>query len=155
MAIATSPAPLQERQLHLVFDAAAPVARVSTNVIPIRPNIDVTASGSIARHPAGKANARESAPVQLTVRGRRVVALLALIPIVALMVIFGGKVAQANSAAPAMTTVVVQPGQSLWDVASTVDPAADPRAVILEIEQLNGLTSADVAAGQQLIVPAK
>ena len=154
MAIATSPAPLQVRQLHLVFDAGQPAARITTNVIPIRPNIDVTASGSIARHPAGKAKSGSSTPVQLTVRGRRVVALIAMIPIVALMVVFGGKVAQANSAAPAMTTVVVQPGQSLWDVASTVDPSSDPRAVILEIEQLNGLENAHIAAGQQLIVPA-
>ena len=155
MAIATSPAPLQERQLHLVFDADQPVTRITTNVIPIRPNIDVTPSGSISRHPAGRAQAHKPAPVQLTVRGRRVLAALALFPIVALMVVFGGKVAQANSAAPAMTTVVVQPGQSLWELASSVNPDADPRAVILEIEQLNGLTSADVAAGQQLIVPAR
>lgn len=155
MAIAASPKPIQERQLHLVFDADQPVTRVSTNVIPIRPNLDTTQMGSINRHPAGKAQAQNSAPMQLTVRGRRVVALLALIPIVAAMVVFGGRVAQANSVAPAMTTVVVQPGQSLWDVAESVDPSADPRAVILEIQQLNGLSSADVSVGQQLVVPAK
>jgi LysM repeat protein len=147
MAIATSPKPLEERQLRLVFDADQPVTRVTTNVIPLRPSVVISPN-----HPAVAAK-RNAAPVQLTVRGRRLVAFLALIPIVAAMVVFGGKVAQANSSAPAMTTVVVQPGQSLWDLASTVDPSQDPRAVILEIQQLNGLESADVSVGQQLIVP--
>ena len=155
MAIAASPKHIQDRQLHLVFDADQPVTRISTNVIPIRPNLDITQMGSIHRHPAGKAKTTAANPVQLTVRGRRVLALIALLPIVFLMVVFGGKVAQANSAAPAMTTVVVQPGQSLWDVAESVDPSSDPRAVILEIQQLNGLSTAQIAAGQQLIVPAE
>ena len=149
MATATSPKPLEERQLRLVFDADLPAARVTTNVIPIRPNVVLSPN-----HPA-VASKRNPAPLQLTVRGRRVVAFLAMIPIVTAMVVFGGKVAQANSAAPAMTTVVVQPGQSLWEVASSVDPSQDPRAVILEIQQLNGLESAEVSVGQQLIVPAK
>jgi LysM repeat protein len=70
------------------------------------------------------------------------------------MVLFGSKVAQANSAAPAMTTVVVAPGQSLWDIAAAVDATKDPRALILEIQQLNGLSTSQVDAGMQLIVPA-
>lgn len=150
MAIAASPKLSAERQLHLVFDADQPQPRVTTNVIPIRPQIVMSPN-----HPAVAGKKAAPAPMQLTVRGRRVLALLALIPIVAAMVIFGGKVAQANSAAPAMTTVVVAPGQSLWDVASSVDPTQDPRAVILEIQQLNGLATSEVAAGQQLVVPAK
>ena len=150
MAIAASPQPLVDRQLHLVFDADQPAVRVTTNVVPIRPNMVVSPN-----HPSVVTKSRPAqTPVQLTVRGRRVVALLALIPIVAAMVVFGGKVAQANSAAPTMTTVVVQPGQSLWDLATVVDPDSDPRAVILEIEQLNGLATAEVSVGQQLIVPA-
>ena len=149
MALVASPKPSADRQLHLVFDADQPQTRITTNVIPLRPHLVPSQN-----HPAVRASARNaSRPVQLTVRGRRVVALLALIPLVTLLVVFGGKVAQANSAAPTMTTVVVQPGQSLWDVATKVDPAADPRAVVMIIQQLNGLTSADVAAGQQLVVP--
>lgn len=150
MAIPASPKPLVERQLRLVFDADQPMARITTNVIPIRPNVVISSN-----HPAIAARIRyEKQPVQLTVRGRRVVAILVLIPIVLAMVLFGSKVAQANSVAPAMTTVVVKPGQSLWDIAVAVDATKDPRALILEIQQLNGLSTSQVDAGMQLIVPA-
>lgn len=151
MATATSPKPLEDRQLRLVFDAANPKARITTNVIPIRPNVVVSTN-----HPAVATKVSQAKqPIQLTVRGRRLAAVLALVPIVAALVIFGGKVAQANAVKPKMTTVVVAPGQSLWDLASKVDPNSDPRAVVLEIEQLNGLATADIAVGQQLIVPVK
>jgi hypothetical protein len=51
--------------------------------------------------------------------------------------------------------VTVDSGQSLWQVAETLAPTADPRDVIADIMQLNQLESADVLAGQQLAIPAK
>lgn len=94
-------------------------------------------------------------PVKLTRRGRRLVALLAILPIVAVFFLMGTRGAQADSSAEATTSsVVVKPGQSLWDIAVNVDPNADPRETIWVIEQLNGMKTADVLAGQELIVPA-
>jgi nucleoid-associated protein YgaU len=53
------------------------------------------------------------------------------------------------------TTVVVEPGDSLWALARQVDAAADPRAVISTIVELNGLRSgADIHPGDVLTVPA-
>ena len=51
-------------------------------------------------------------------------------------------------------TVVVAPGQTLWDIAAQVAPEEDPRDVIAEIVELNALADAgSVRAGQPLHVP--
>jgi hypothetical protein len=51
-------------------------------------------------------------------------------------------------------TVVVAPGQTLWDIAAEVAPDEDPRVVIADIVDLNRLADAgSVRAGQPLHVP--
>jgi LysM repeat protein len=55
---------------------------------------------------------------------------------------------------PATSIVVVQSGESLWSIAQSIKPGADPRAVVHEIKSLNGLTDAVVRVGQPLVVPA-
>ncbi len=47
----------------------------------------------------------------------------------------------------------MQPGDTLWHIAETIAPAADPRDVIVELMQFNGLSSADVPAGFELAIP--
>jgi hypothetical protein len=54
-----------------------------------------------------------------------------------------------------MRQIVVRPGQSLWSIAATVAPAADPRVVIPQIEQANSLAASTVYAGETLWVPAR
>ena len=93
--------------------------------------------------------------LRLTRRGRLV--LVSLIALVVLAVALGGAAsvsAVSSSQAPATTTVVVQPGQTLWQVASAVSPDSDPREVIAEITALNDLKTPLVAPGQALVVPA-
>jgi LysM repeat protein len=51
--------------------------------------------------------------------------------------------------------VTVQSGDSLWSVASRLAPKADPRDVIADLVNLNGLSSAVVTPGQQLAIPAQ
>ena len=116
-------------------------------------------SSNTQRHlqvvPAGYRVVQVKQPIKLTRRGRRLVALLAIIPIVAVFFLMGTREAQADSSTGAATTsVVVKPGQNLWDIAVALNPEADPRETIWVIEQLNGMTTADVLAGQELIVPA-
>ena len=102
-------------------------------------------------------SARSAAPansgLKLTVRGRRVVALLALLPIVLAFLLIGTKSAQAETATPTTSVIKVEAGQSLWDVAVAVAPNEDPRATIWTIKALNGLSTSEVQAGQGLIVP--
>ncbi len=49
--------------------------------------------------------------------------------------------------------VTILSGQSLWDVAETLAPTADPRDVIAEIVSLNQLSSDNVQPGQRLALP--
>jgi Tfp pilus assembly protein FimV len=48
---------------------------------------------------------------------------------------------------------LVQPGQSLWDIAQERYPGSDPREAVYRIEQANGLRSAVVEPGQRLVLP--
>jgi LysM repeat protein len=95
--------------------------------------------------------------VRLTRRGRAV-ALLASVVLLLLAVAVSGRVtAQAGDvlpAGPATAVVVVQPGETLWQIAKTLAPQGDPRALVSEIRELNGLSDAPVRPGQSLVVPA-
>jgi nucleoid-associated protein YgaU len=51
------------------------------------------------------------------------------------------------------TTYVVQPGDTLWNIAQSVDKHHDTRAVVREIERLSGLGSAEIYPGQTLVIP--
>jgi len=93
--------------------------------------------------------------VKLTVRGRRVVALLALLPIVLAFLLIGTRAAQADPTGPTTAVIKVEAGQSLWDVAVAIAPNEDPRATIWTIKALNGLEKSEVQAGQALTVPVK
>ena len=104
---------------------------------------------------SAKSAAPANSGLKLTVRGRRVVALLALLPIVVAFLLIGTKSAQAETATPTTAVIKVEAGQSLWDVAVTVAPNEDPRATIWTIKALNGLETSEVQAGQGLIVPVK
>jgi len=99
--------------------------------------------------------------LRLTVRGRRVLALLAAMPaIIALSfaVVAGGTaLASSESGAPAGTfaTVTVSAGDSLWSIAEDIAPAADPRDVVDALTRLNALDGAGLVPGQELAVPAE
>jgi LysM repeat protein len=72
-----------------------------------------------------------------------------------LVVLSGQITADAGSASggPALATVVVQPGESLWSIASAVAPASDPRETISLIRDLNGMLDLTVFPGQSVVVP--
>ena len=50
--------------------------------------------------------------------------------------------------------VVVEPGQTLWQIAGDVAPDADRRDTVAAILELNALPGSNVQAGQQIAVPA-
>lgn len=51
------------------------------------------------------------------------------------------------------TTVVVQPGDTLWSIASEHYPADDVRVRVEDIEQANGLQGPVIEVGQTLVLP--
>ena len=120
--------------------------------------------GAQVRRPAVVAEglpARRSA-VRLTRRGRRLarttVVLLALLTALVISLVGRGGIGQATDAPArsATTTVVVQPGETLWQVARSVSTDADPRETLARIQELNNLEGAGalIHPGQQLVVPA-
>lgn len=99
--------------------------------------------------------------LRLTARGRRVLAWLVALPIIAALamgVLSGGAAlaSRDQSAAPGtFETVTVLAGESLWSIAQEVAPTADPRDVVDDIIRLNALSGSSVSAGQRLSIPAE
>jgi LysM repeat protein len=58
-----------------------------------------------------------------------------------------------GSASPVSSTVVVQPGDTLWSIAAEHYPADDVRVRVEGIEQANGLHGPGIEAGQTLRLP--
>ena len=117
---------------------------------------------AVAALPVQRAAVRSTQPVRpansglkLTVRGRRVVALLALLPIFVAFLLIGTRAAQADATGPTTAVIKVEAGQSLWDVAVAIAPNEDPRSTIWTIKALNGLDTSEVQEGQGLIIPVK
>ena len=101
--------------------------------------------------------------VRLTRRGRIVVATLitaSVVLVAALAWLAGTTRAEAAGSGPpasavyhSLRSVVVQPGESLWTIATQADPAGDPRAVMQEIIDINALHGTSVQPGERLWLP--
>src|SRR5690606_5984646 len=95
--------------------------------------------------------------LRLTVRGRRVLAFLAALPAAIALcaaVLAGGSALAAPDveSTGSFETVTVHPGDSLWSIATTVAPDADPRDVVDAIARLNALDGG-IVPGQELALP--
>lgn len=133
---------------------------------PRRTGVAVTPSRARVVRPAS-APSRVPAPrvrrTRLTRRGRRlawaaaVLLLMAVITPVLLTLASGAQAANhglpASSVRAGMRQVVVKPGQSLWSIALSAEPKADPRVVIQQILDFNALGSQVVVPGESLWVP--
>ncbi|MER7543848.1 LysM peptidoglycan-binding domain-containing protein [Spirillospora sp. NPDC127506] len=100
-------------------------------------------------------------PIRLTRRGRAVLVGFAAAVTLAGLWLTAGPGAFAGSrdggrgpSGPART-VVVEPGDTLWGIASSADPGADPRLTVQRILDLNGLNGdPTVRPGQEIRLPA-
>ncbi len=77
-----------------------------------------------------------------------------LIAVLALVVAVGLRTAPDSTASATPIAYVVQPGDTLWDIADA-QLEGDPRAGIAEIRALNDLRGSAIAAGQTLLLPAE
>ena len=106
-------------------------------------------------------NAASAAPIRLTRRGRVVIGACSTVLVAGLLALVAGFAApeamasDRSGAAEQFEYVVVQPGNSLWSLASQLDPSADPRDLVSEIVQLNQLQSSAVMAGEAIAVPLR
>ncbi|MGH3464766.1 MAG: LysM peptidoglycan-binding domain-containing protein [Kribbellaceae bacterium] len=96
--------------------------------------------------------------LRLTRRGRRLVTAVSALVFGAAVFVVGQQAVASINDEPRFTrttSVQVGAGQNLWSIAEETNPGVDPRVVIEEIADLNGLRSAaDVIPGQTLVVPA-
>lgn len=124
----------------------------------------LTPTHTDTRHVAGEPHdaSASGSRLRLTRRGRLVISTFVLLmtgALLAVVAMLGSTHAQASDAAAGATAefgyVVVQPGESLWGVATTLDASADPRDVIAEIVRLNQLGGSEVQAGQPIAVPLR
>lgn len=94
--------------------------------------------------------------LRLTRRGR---VLLVLLAAVLLLVVFSlgrasSGASSSSAARVARRAVVVQRGETLWQVARRIAPDTDPRITVERIIELNGLDRAGlVRPGQQIVLP--
>jgi hypothetical protein len=116
-----------------------------------------------AARPAGRSERaaptrRDPAPIRLTHRGRLLARALLIVAALALVVGLAA-VARASSAEPAprgpLPSVVVQPGDTLWNIAARHAPDAAPIVVIDQIRRLNHLNGSGIEVGQQLVLPRR
>lgn len=114
-------------------------------------------------HAAPRRRSPAAAPIRLTRRGRIVVCLAAVLGVIAVagliwILVAGqaraaGHVRPGTSGSGGLERVVVRQGQTLWMIATAADPSADPRVVIQEIVNQNGLSGTSIQVGQVLWVP--
>lgn len=98
-----------------------------------------------------------SSSLRLTRRGRVVIATASILMLFGVTVVSGVFTADAGSSAAeqgrATGVVVVQAGESLWQIAQDIAPQADPRETVTTIRDLNGLGDTTVVPGQSIVVP--
>ena len=97
--------------------------------------------------------------LRLTRRGRLMLSSLSFISIlvVSSYLLIGLTSTDANAsnseALNNSSLIVVAPGETLWTIASRVNPERDPRAVIEDIKAVNVLEGVNLSAGQVLRIP--
>ena len=131
-----------------------------------------TAGGT--RRPGGRARPQPRATragegaLRLTRRGVVVFGLLAVALLVGLLVgmsalLAPSAVADAPGRDPAAgladpaggVVVLVRPGDTLWGIARAQSPERDPRDVVAEIVEYNGLPGPALQAGERIVVPTR
>lgn len=93
--------------------------------------------------------------LRLTRRGRVAVLLAALLTVAVLVVALGSSTIAAGDAGdPVPTqTVTVQPGDTLWELATDANPNGDLRQTVDDIMRLNSLPTAHLPMGSEIAVP--
>ncbi len=137
---------------------AASAARRGVGVRADGSHLSVVPSLPGTPHPAPRPSTARPADgsLRLTVRGRRVVALLALLLVGVVSLVGGRAFADAPARALEVQTYSVASGDTLWALATTLaKPGEDVRDVVAEIIDLNGLASAELTVGQRLVVPVE
>ncbi len=94
-----------------------------------------------------------AAPLRLTRRGVVVLAVVVAVLAGALLWLAARAAPAEVAGPPAPRAVTVQPGDTLWSIATQVAPQRDPRAEVEALQRVNHLDATDLTPGQTLRVP--
>ena len=134
----------------MAIAAPFPAARRSSTTRQAPRTAPVRPERSTTRHAGGG--------LRLTARGRAVLGVTSALFLLLVVTLSGRLSADAGTSlgdqGRATGVVVVQPGESLWQIAQAIAPQADPRATVMAIRALNGLGDSTVVAGQSIVIPA-
>lgn len=121
---------------------------------PALPKVSGRTSSARAVRPVRAVDDRGLSHLSLTGRGRVVLWLLALVMVVMAVLVAGRAVADGPQSAQQVESHVVQPGETMWQIASQIaDPGQDVRDVVFELVRMNELPDAGLMAGQVIVVP--
>jgi LysM repeat protein len=81
---------------------------------------------------------------------RHITSVLALFAVVACMMLV---IAPSSSGASRPGHHLVQPGETLWSIASSHYHTSDPREEVFQVEQANNLVDATIVPGQVIVLP--
>lgn len=132
---------------------------ILTHPADTRTPVDRAAPVLVAPHPEhAPAGTHRSGNVQSAeVYRRRRLVVLALVFSMLVGVWSYGCSSQSSGASETRSfdagVVVVKPGDTLWSIATWLDPGADPRRLVAELRELAG--SAVLRPGQRLVIPAE
>jgi len=129
--------------------------------VTLRPRPDATtravatAAGDVVTSvTATTAPARGFAGLHLTVRGRVVLWMVALVMIAAAVLVASRAAADGPVSAQQVERHGVQPGETMWQIATDIaEPGQDVRDVVFDLVRLNELPDAGLMAGQVIVVP--
>ena len=93
--------------------------------------------------------------VRLTRRGRVAVLLAALLTLAVLVIALSPSTTASGEAGDSVPsqTVTVQPGDTLWKLATDANPNGDLRQTVDDIMRLNSLPTAHLPMGSEIAVP--
>ncbi len=99
--------------------------------------------------------APETTVLRLTRRGRVAVVLAALLTMAVLVVALGSSTTATDGAGDPVPAemVTVQPGDTLWKLATEANPNGDIRQTVDDIMSLNSLDTAHLPMGEEVAVP--
>lgn len=114
-----------------------------------------TAAATPRVHASATGPADVPGRLRLTRRGRLVAFLAFLLAALALVVfaVSGAATGTAERGEPvAVRTVSIEPGDTLWSIATRAAPGEDPRDLIAEIQELNSIDGS-LRVGTEIAVP--
>ncbi|WP_456786420.1 LysM peptidoglycan-binding domain-containing protein [Cellulomonas sp. P5_C5] len=110
---------------------------------------------AVSAAPRAHVSAPSAAHLRLTARGRAVLWILAAVAVVLTNLVASQASADGPVSAQEVVRHVVQPGETLWQIAESVAaPSEDVRDVVVDLVRLNELPEAGLMAGQVIVVPA-